>query len=700
MKILHISPILLHPCFTYLINEQKKADSVTFVRLALTDEDKPYKIVKAPYGVCIENVRNSLCYQNDYKLIDIFDRLIKIYKPQLIHVQAFWGVSVASILNVASSLGIKKILTLHDHSLFCVTGWCVNEGKKCSPGSLSQCDCRECGRFAKTGRLSLADFNRVRKARAVELIQQSDRIICPSYHQRDLLVRLFNEKDRFLALHYGVKPLPHAESPKRGGAGIVFGYLGSLSDIKGVSLIETALDKLKSYDFNILMGVTYDPGIKSQKQYFDRLKKNKKVRFRLNINRKELYADFFSSIDYLIIPSLWDETGPMTLFESFYCRVPVLMSDNQSMKEKIKGNKSSRVFSDADGLIRLMKDIVTNKIRKKARDRFPVKSIQEYAKEVSSVYAQALAARPRGLFLRLGLVCNNNCVFCVTGNLDSKEAFDFEAVGNIMVKNKNRYDFLVLTGGEPTIRKDFLRILDLAYRLGYRVTLQTNARMFAFEKFCSLVRRYNMKFSININGPNSEIHDAATRTPGSFEQTLTGIRNLQKMDARILVKILVTKINTGYLSETARFVAGLGIKKIWFVFLTPFGSARDNFDDIVPRYRDAAPAVAEAVAWLRKNTDVKIGMEGFPYCCLPSGFHPLVTEEAFTENSLDGLIPENDRRIYNCKKVRVNNQKQKFDSCRQCPYTVKCEGVYKEYVKRMGTEEFIFPLFGGNLRSH
>ncbi|MEW5895027.1 MAG: radical SAM protein [Candidatus Omnitrophota bacterium] len=324
------------------------------------------------------------------------------------------------------------------------------------------------------------------------------------------------------------------------------------------------------------------------------------------------------------------------------------------------------------------------------RDKFVVlpSGAHESAKKISQIYDKALASRSGGLFLRLGRICNNQCVYCVTGLNYTNESFDFDYIRNVLKKNRNRYDSLVLTGGEPTIRKDFLQILDFAYKSGYAMLLQTNARLLALEKFCEKVSQYNLKFSININGPTAKIHDAVSRVPGSFRQTVQGIKNLQKHDARILVKILLTKDNHRHLLRTAKFVAKLGVKKICIVFLTPFGSARDNFQQVVPSYSEVSVPLKQTLEWLKKTPQIRASIEGFPHCCLDQEFHPLITETRMGFKSLNGLIPENGRLIYNCKTERVFNQKQKFPDCGDCLYDKQCEGVYREYLHHAGRDEF------------
>lgn len=295
--------------------------------------------------------------------------------------------------------------------------------------------------------------------------------------------------------------------------------------------------------------------------------------------------------------------------------------------------------------------------------------------------------RKRALFLRLGLSCNNNCVFCVTGR-DTRMAFDFAAIQDFLRTKRDRYNFLVLTGGEPTIRRDFFDIVDMAGELGYSILLQTNGRLFAFKKFCEKIRHYPVKFSININGPTAKIHDAATNAPGSFTETVRGIKNLLEFDADILVKIPLLKDNYTVLDKTAKKITGWGVRAIMFVFLTPYGSASKYFDSVVPRYTDVSVSLVKTIHWLENQPDISIHLEGFPHCCLAREFHGLISETRFTEGSMDGLIPEDARAVYNCKRERVHRQKQKFPGCEECVFYKKCEGVYREYVNKMGQIEF------------
>ena len=62
------------------------------------------------------------------------------------------------------------------------------------------------------------------------------------------------------------------------------------------------------------------------------------------MNRRRIYSE----MDCLIIPSIWNETGPMVLYEAFVNKIPVLVSDQESLKEKVMDRVDSYVFRTKD----------------------------------------------------------------------------------------------------------------------------------------------------------------------------------------------------------------------------------------------------------------------------------------------------------------------------------------------------------------
>ena len=56
----------------------------------------------------------------------------------------------------------------------------------------------------------------------------------------------------------------------------------------------------------------------------------------------------YSQIDCLVIPSIWNETGPIVLYEAFSNKIPVIVSDQESLKEKVMDRIDSYIFKTWD----------------------------------------------------------------------------------------------------------------------------------------------------------------------------------------------------------------------------------------------------------------------------------------------------------------------------------------------------------------
>ncbi len=73
------------------------------------------------------------------------------------------------------------------------------------------------------------------------------------------------------------------------------------------------------------------------------------------------------------------------------------------------------------------------------------------------------------------LNCNYSCSFCFNRNLPAFEDIDLNDFKNILLilkhHNINHIDIL---GGEPSLHRDLLQLVDLVYRTGFKATISTN----------------------------------------------------------------------------------------------------------------------------------------------------------------------------------------------------------------------------------
>jgi MoaA/NifB/PqqE/SkfB family radical SAM enzyme len=296
----------------------------------------------------------------------------------------------------------------------------------------------------------------------------------------------------------------------------------------------------------------------------------------------------------------------------------------------------------------------------------------------------------RQVDIKLGYSCNNNCIHCVIADqrnnvFNSKKRIDRtteEYKSELSDSRERGFETVIITGGEPTIRRDIFEISSYAHKLGYDIQMQTNGRMFHNPDFAKRFVRYGIRFTIALHGSNSKVHDHITQTIDSFKQTVQGIRNLRKLNQIVAGKVVISKLNYKDLNNILKLFKLLKVDYINFAFPHALGNARMNFDGVVPKYTELEPYIQRLVK-LSREIGIKIDFEAFPYCFM-KGIEELISEKRIAkeiELKQFGMETQmwSERRRFN---------KAKFSQCKKCKYDHECEGPWKEYAEWFGDGEF------------
>lgn len=288
--------------------------------------------------------------------------------------------------------------------------------------------------------------------------------------------------------------------------------------------------------------------------------------------------------------------------------------------------------------------------------------------------------------VKVGFACNNRCVFCAQGDKRADIGFVPRAELYRRLEAAQRPGRgLVLTGGEPTIRRDLVAVVARAWALGFRpIQIQTNGRMLAYPE---LVRRLIAagadEFSPALHGPSAAVHDALTCAPGSFVETCAGIRNVLSAGAVVITNTVVVRQNLAHLAATIACLADLGVRQAQLALVHPVGTAATRFDEVVPRLADAAPALGEAID-AGQRLRVKVVVEAVPLCFLRGRRHTAV-EDAIPETTVVDL----DGGLFRFSDWRRRDGKVKGPPCTGCGLAARCEGPWREYPERFGWDDFV-----------
>lgn len=290
------------------------------------------------------------------------------------------------------------------------------------------------------------------------------------------------------------------------------------------------------------------------------------------------------------------------------------------------------------------------------------------------------------LDLKVIFQCNNRCVFCAQGNKRSQYKLkNLEQIRKELLESaRNGCDEVVFTGGEPTINPHIIEAASEARKIGYkRIQLQSNGRMFSYLDFVkrAVVAGVN-EFSPALHGHTAELHDRLTQAPGSFNQTVQGIKNLRSLDQYVLTNTVVTSENYKHLPDIARLLVELDVNQYQFAFVHLTGSAFENREWLTPRKKEIMPYIKKGID-IGASAGKKVMTEAIPYC-LMDGYEGYVAEEIIPKSK----VVDADYTVEDYAHYRKNLGKVRHEKCKECKYYSICEGPWKEYPDLYGWDEF------------
>jgi radical SAM protein with 4Fe4S-binding SPASM domain len=211
--------------------------------------------------------------------------------------------------------------------------------------------------------------------------------------------------------------------------------------------------------------------------------------------------------------------------------------------------------------------------------------------------------------------CNLKCVQCYALPLaDEKSELSTEEISRILDELAQAGClWLLLTGGEPLIRKDFKEIFIETKKKGFIITLFTNGTLIT-EEIATFFKEYPPFYiELTMYGASKEIYESITRVRGSYEKYKNGIALLKKFKIPFRLKTLLMKLNEHELPGMEEFAKEIGVE---FTF-DPIINPALNKDQTPCSYRMEPEKIARIdyndkkrhQAWLKtlrendKNTD-------------------------------------------------------------------------------------------------
>ncbi len=203
--------------------------------------------------------------------------------------------------------------------------------------------------------------------------------------------------------------------------------------------------------------------------------------------------------------------------------------------------------------------------------------VKDYIDWCTGIRQRSIAKRiPIGGSVEITHRCNNTCVHCYNNlALNDQEARRKELSVEEHCRILDQISelgclWLLFTGGEIFVRKDFLDIYTYAKQKGMLVTLFTNGTLITPEIADHLAQYRPFAVEITLYGRTQQTYEQVTGIPGSFARCMQGIRLLMERELPLKLKSMAIASNKHELWDMKRFVEDeLGLEFKFDAILNP-----------------------------------------------------------------------------------------------------------------------------------
>ncbi|MCP4983561.1 MAG: radical SAM protein [Gammaproteobacteria bacterium] len=211
--------------------------------------------------------------------------------------------------------------------------------------------------------------------------------------------------------------------------------------------------------------------------------------------------------------------------------------------------------------------------------------------------------------------CNLACAHCYLdaetlkqGGADELQTAEVNKLLD-QVASRGTDTMVVLTGGEPLLRRDLEEMVTHGSELGLSMVIGTNGVALTDRRVKSLQAAGAMGVGISLDSLDPVRHDEFRGYPGGWEKTLAGMEACRRNGLPFQVHFSVTEENADEIGAMIDFAASVGahVLNVFFLICTGRG---ESMSDITPeRYERVLEELVDAQA----NTDLIVRARCAPH---------------------------------------------------------------------------------------
>ncbi|TDI45207.1 MAG: radical SAM protein [Acidobacteria bacterium] len=175
--------------------------------------------------------------------------------------------------------------------------------------------------------------------------------------------------------------------------------------------------------------------------------------------------------------------------------------------------------------------------------------------------------------IELDLRCNLRCLHCYRDGEWPSGIMDTDELKRVLDQVAEAGTiWMLFTGGEIFLRRDFFEIYEHARSLGLIVTLFTNATMVTETIADRLSEQVPYSIEVSLYGYSRETYEKVTGIEGSRDTCYRGVERLLERGLPVSLKTIVMRTNQHEVEDMARYAQSHGVPFKYSTMINP------NFD--------------------------------------------------------------------------------------------------------------------------
>lgn len=268
-------------------------------------------------------------------------RVLRAVKPGVAHIHNLFPWISPAILPVLRRAGVPVVMTVHNYRLVCPDGLHIPKGRhvvceRCCGGREYWCFLRNCEQsYFKSAGYALRTYT----ARRLGFFRKNITLFaCLTEFHRKRLIAEGYPADRLRVIP-NMYPADMETDTDYSTVGECVSYVGRISPEKGIELLLSAAEKLRTIPFRLAGNYNAMPAL------VDKAPAN--VSFLGNLDREQL-AEFYYRSRVLVLCSKWFEGFPMVIVEAMAYAKPVIAPRIGGIPEIVNDGETGLLCTPGD----------------------------------------------------------------------------------------------------------------------------------------------------------------------------------------------------------------------------------------------------------------------------------------------------------------------------------------------------------------